>query len=79
MVVLTVAVLISGTGSNLRALLDAAADPEFPARIVVVGADREADGFAHAEEYGIPTFMVPFARFATREEWGAELGEQLNV
>jgi phosphoribosylglycinamide formyltransferase-1 len=77
--VLTVAVLISGTGSNLRALLDAAADPEFPARIVVVGADREAEGFAHAEEYGIPTFMVPFARYATREEWGAELGDQLKV
>ena len=76
---LTVAVLISGTGSNLRALLDAAADPEFPARIVVVGADREADGFAHAEEYGIPTFMVPFAQFASREEWGAELGAQLDV
>jgi phosphoribosylglycinamide formyltransferase-1 len=77
--VLTVAVLISGTGSNLRALLDAAADPEFPARIVAVGADREADGFAHAEEYGIPTFMVPFSRFASREEWGAELGAQLDV
>ena len=76
---LTVAVLISGTGSNLRALLDAAADPEFPARVVVVGADREADGFAHAEEYGIPTFMVPFAQFASREEWGAELGTQLDV
>ena len=76
---LTVAVLISGTGSNLRALLDAAADPEFPARIVVVGADREADGFAHAEEYGIPTFMVPFAQFASREEWGTELGAQLDV
>ncbi|MDR7188932.1 phosphoribosylglycinamide formyltransferase-1 [Microbacterium sp. BE35] len=76
---LTVAVLISGTGSNLRALLDAAADPEFPARVVVVGADREADGFAHAEEYGIPTFMVPFAQFASREEWGTELGAQLEV
>ena len=76
---LTVAVLISGTGSNLRALLDAAADPEFPARIVVVGADREADGFSHAEEYGIPTFMVPFSQFATREEWGAELNAQLEV
>ena len=76
---LTVAVLISGTGSNLRALLDAAADPEFPARIVAVGADREAEGFAHAEAYGIPTFMVPFARFASREEWGAELGAQLDV
>jgi phosphoribosylglycinamide formyltransferase-1 len=77
--VLTVAVLISGTGSNLRALLDAAAEPEFPARVVVVGADREAEGFAHAEEYGIPTFMVPFAQFASREEWGAELGAQLDV
>lgn len=76
---LTVAVLISGTGSNLRALLDAAADPEFPARVVAVGADREAEGFAHAEEYGIPTFMVPFARFASREEWGDELGAQLDV
>lgn len=76
---LTVAVLISGTGSNLRALLDAAAEPEFPARIVVVGGDREADGFAHAEDYGIPTFMVPFAQFGTREEWGAELGTQLGV
>ncbi|MCC2033975.1 phosphoribosylglycinamide formyltransferase [Microbacterium allomyrinae] len=76
---LTVAVLISGTGSNLRALLDEAADPEFPARIVVVGADREAEGFSHAEEYGIPTFMVPFAQFATREAWGAELAEQLAV
>jgi phosphoribosylglycinamide formyltransferase-1 len=77
--VLSVAVLISGTGSNLRALLDAAADPEFPARVVVVGADREADGFSHAEEYGIPTFMVPFARFASREEWGAARGAQLAV
>lgn len=76
---LTVAVLISGTGSNLRALLDAAADPAFPAEIVVVGADREAGGFAHAEEYGIPTFMVPFAQFDSREEWGAELAAQLAV
>lgn len=77
--VLTVAVLISGTGSNLRALLDAAADPGYPARVVVVGADREADGFAHAEEYGIPTFMVPFSQFDSREEWGAQLAAQLDV
>lgn len=76
---LTVAVLISGTGSNLRALLDAAADPDFPARVVVVGADREAEGFAHAEDYGIPTFMVPFAQFDSREAWGAELDAQLKV
>lgn len=76
---LTVAVLISGTGSNLRALLEAASDPDLPARVIVVGADREAEGFAHAEEFGIPTFMVPYAQFGSREEWGAELGEQLAV
>ncbi|GAA5038553.1 phosphoribosylglycinamide formyltransferase [Microbacterium fluvii] len=76
---LTVAVLISGTGSNLRALLDAAAAADFPARVVVVGADRDADGLAHAEEFGIPSFTVPFTHYATREEWGRELGAQLEV
>ncbi|MFT3798256.1 phosphoribosylglycinamide formyltransferase [Microbacterium sp.] len=76
---LTVAVLISGTGSNLRALLEAAADPAFPARVVVVGADRQADGFEHAEAFGIPTFLVPFRQFETREHWGAELQAQLEV
>ncbi|WP_312678257.1 phosphoribosylglycinamide formyltransferase [Microbacterium sp.] len=76
---LRVAVLISGTGSNLRALLEAAADPGFPARVVVVGADRQADGFAHAEAFGIPTFLVPFREFETREEWGRELQAQLEV
>ena len=76
---LSVAVLISGTGSNLRALLEAAEDPDYPARVGVVGADREADGLAHAEDFGIPSFTVPYARFATREEWGAELSAQLAV
>ncbi|SCY44946.1 formyltetrahydrofolate-dependent phosphoribosylglycinamide formyltransferase [Microbacterium sp. LKL04] len=76
---LTVAVLISGTGSNLRALLDAANEPGFPARVIVVGADRQADGFAHAEAYGIPTFMVPFQEFETREAWGEELLAHLDV
>jgi phosphoribosylglycinamide formyltransferase-1 len=77
--VLTVAVLISGAGSNLRALLDATADPEFPARVIVVGADREADGLQHAEDYNVPTMLVPWREFDTREEWGAELAEQLDV
>lgn len=76
---LSVAVLISGGGSNLRALLEATGDPEYPARVVVVGADREAEGLAHAEEFGIPSFTVPFTRFASREAWGEELAEQLRV
>lgn len=76
---LTVAVLISGSGSNLRALLEAASHPDFPARVVVVGADRDADGLAHAEEFGIPSFTVPFRSFESREAWGEELGNQLDV
>ncbi|UPL14977.1 phosphoribosylglycinamide formyltransferase [Microbacterium galbinum] len=76
---LTVAVLISGTGSNLRALLEAARHPDFPARVVVVGADREANGLAHAEEFGIPSFTVPWHEHESREAWGEELGRQLAV
>ncbi|KJQ55000.1 phosphoribosylglycinamide formyltransferase [Microbacterium sp. SA39] len=76
---LTVAVLISGTGSNLRALLEAARHPDFPARVVVVGADREADGLAHAEAFGIPSFTVPWHEHDSREAWGEELGRQLAV
>ncbi|GAA2931751.1 phosphoribosylglycinamide formyltransferase [Microbacterium luteolum] len=76
---LTVAVLISGTGSNLRALLEAARHPDFPARVVVVGADREADGLAHAEEFGIPSFTVPWHEHDSRAAWGEELGRQLAV
>ena len=76
---LTVAVLISGAGSNLRALLEAARHPDFPARIVVVGADRDAEGLAHAEEFGIPSFTVPFRSFDDRAAWGEELGRQLDV
>lgn len=76
--VLTVAVLISGTGSNLRALLEAASDPGFPARIIVVGADREAEGLAHAEHFGIPSFTVPWASYDSRETWGEALDAQLR-
>lgn len=76
---LTVAVLISGTGSNLRALLDATDDPGFPARVIVIGADREADGLAHAEAFGIPSFVVPWEAFDSREAWGTELDAQLQV
>jgi len=77
--VLSVVVLISGGGSNLRSLLDASQDAEFPARVIAIGADRDAEGFAHAEEYGIPTFSVALSNFASREEWGDALLEQIQV
>ncbi|MEV8212673.1 phosphoribosylglycinamide formyltransferase [Leifsonia sp. NPDC077715] len=76
---LSIVVLISGGGSNLRALLEAAQDAEFPARVVAVGADREADGFEHAERFGIPTFTVPYTSYPSREEWGDALLEQIRL
>ena len=79
MTVLSLVVLISGGGSNLRALLDAQSDAEFPARIVAVGADNDAAGLAHAEEFGIPTFTVPPTSFESRAAWGDELLEQIQV
>jgi len=71
-------VLISGGGSNLKALLEASEDADFPARVVAVGADRDADGLAHAEAYGIPSFVVPFGTYPSREEWGDALLEQVR-
>jgi len=76
--VLRLVVLISGGGSNLRALLEASEDAQFPARVVAIGADLPADGLAHGEEYGIPTFVVPFSAFPTREAWGDELLDQIR-
>ena len=72
-------VLISGGGSNLRALLEASEDAEFPARVIAVGADRDADGFAHAEQFGIPTFSCALSAFDDRESWGDALLEQIRV
>lgn len=76
---LSLVVLISGGGSNLRSLLDACEDAEYPARIVAIGADRPADGFSHAEDFGIPTFSASFVNFPNRESWGDELLEQIQA
>ena len=76
---LSLVVLISGGGSNLRVLLEAAQDAEFPARVVAVGADRDAEGFEHAEEFGIPTFSVALSNFPSRAAWGEALLDQIQV
>lgn len=75
---MSVVVLISGAGSNLRALLDAANNPLFGARIVAVGSDNPADGLAHADLYGIPTFVVSPNSFDSREAWADMLLENIN-
>lgn len=75
---LSLVVLISGGGSNLRALLEATQEAGFPARVVAVGSDRAAQGFAHADDFGIPTFSVAWSDFPDRERWGDALLEQLE-
>ena len=67
-------VLVSGSGSNLQALLDATADPAYGARVVAVGADREGTlGAERAARAGVPTFVDVVKDYPTREEWDAAL------
>lgn len=69
-----VVVLVSGAGTNLQALLDAAEDPAYGVRIVAVGADRDAiEGLARAEKAGIPTFVRRLSDFETRAGWDAAM------
>lgn len=75
---LSVVVLISGGGSNLLALLEALENPMVPARIAAVGSDNPADGLAHAELFGVPTFVVTPNAFADREAWAKVLLENIN-
>jgi phosphoribosylglycinamide formyltransferase-1 len=73
-----IVVLVSGSGSNLQALLDAAADPAYGARVVAVGADRDGiGGLERAAAAGVPTFVVPLKAYDTREDWDRALTEQV--
>jgi phosphoribosylglycinamide formyltransferase-1 len=69
-------VLVSGSGTNLQALLDACADPAYGARVVAVGADRDdIEGLARAERAGVPTFVRKVGQFTSREHWDRALAD----
>ena len=69
-------VLVSGSGTNLQALLDASADPAYGAEVVAVGADRDGiEGLARAERAGLPTFVCRVADHPSREDWDRALVE----
>jgi phosphoribosylglycinamide formyltransferase 1 len=77
---LKAAVLISGRGSNLQALLDAAADASYPAQIVRVIANRaDAAGLARAERAGVPTKIIPHRDFTDRAAFDAALDQELRA
>ena len=70
---LSVVVLISGGGSNLRAILDATKNPMYPVKVLAVGSDKPAQGLEHAELFGISTFVVEPGRFDSRQAWAKVL------
>ena len=73
---LRLVVLVSGSGTNLQALIDACADPSYPAEVVAVGADRPGIlALERAERAGIATYVRRVADFATREQWDAAFTE----
>ena len=73
------AVLISGRGSNLQALIDAAAAPDYPAEIVLVLSNRaDAKGLERAAAAGIPTSVVPHRDYETRAAFETALTEVLS-
>lgn len=78
-----VAILISGRGSNMRALIEAARAPDYPGEIVLVVSSRmEADGLGVAREFGIETALVDQVRYRRenrdRDAYDAELHHVLT-
>jgi phosphoribosylglycinamide formyltransferase 1 len=73
------AVLISGRGSNLQALLAAARDPAYPAEIALVVSNRpDAAGLAAALEAGVKAVAIDHKRFAGRAKFDAEIDATLR-
>lgn len=70
--------LVSGSGSNLQALIDATTSPDFGATIVAVGADRpDIQALERAERHGIDTFVLPLADFEDRAAWDVALAGEV--
>jgi phosphoribosylglycinamide formyltransferase-1 len=73
-------VLVSGSGTNLQALIDASSSPDYGAQIVAVGADRDGiEGLARAERHGIPTFVLTTSAYADRAAWDEALAEAVTA
>jgi phosphoribosylglycinamide formyltransferase-1 len=71
-------VLVSGSGTNLAALLDAAQDPEYGATVVAVGADRGGiEALAVAERAGVPWFVCALSDYPSRDDWDGALTDAL--
>ena len=74
-----VGVLISGRGSNLRSLIEACADADYPAEIVIVISNvAGAGGLVHAANAGIPAKVIPHKALPSREAFDAAIDAALR-
>lgn len=75
-----VAILISGRGSNMAALIDAAKAPDYPCEIALVISNVEsAAGLDFARAAGIATKVIPHKSFASREAFDAAVDAELRA
>jgi phosphoribosylglycinamide formyltransferase-1 len=73
-----IVVLVSGSGTNLQALIDAAADPAYGVRILAVGGDRAGiTGLHRAGAAGIPAFVCRVEDHDSRADWDAALAGRI--
>ena len=77
---LNIALLISGRGSNLKALLTACAAPDFPARAVLVVSDNgDAAGLGHAQAFGVPSTVIERGDYADKPAFEAALDAAIRA
>lgn len=68
-----IVVMVSGSGTNLQAVLDAVEEGRIDVEIAAVGADKPCRGLERAEAAGIPTFLVRPADHPDRARWNRAL------
>ncbi|MDO9420042.1 MAG: phosphoribosylglycinamide formyltransferase [Herminiimonas sp.] len=75
----TIVILISGRGSNMQAIIQAAQNEKWPVKIAAVISNRaDASGLHHATAQGIPAIVVPHKDYTTREAFDAALQSRID-
>jgi len=75
-----IAVLVSGSGSNLQAIIDASEKGEVPCRVgIVISNKADAYGLVRARKHGIPTEVIIHKEFPSREEFDKRLVEIIRT
>ena len=73
------AILISGRGSNMQALIEAAKNPNYPAQIALIISNKDtAAGLDFASQNGIKTAVINHKNFASRQDFDQEMAKLID-